>query len=978
MSQSRTRALTYGRHKQRVVKDDGFDVFGSREEKLNVFSFSSESSINDVSVESNSSAKQPAVLLGLPAAGRRKQTKKNVCCKTSTRGKHNKENNDIDTTERRQNRRCKVKKTYTLSSSSDDSCSSNNSGVMFVSEVQPPTRKALKDRNAVINDISLEDNNKKTKGTKAAKKKPSTKTIKNDKVKPTKAKLNVKTSKSKEVEKLLEEGQSLETGKNRRVKRNVIPSVNFSEFSSYSLIISESSNATEELIIEPDIEPTGTPHGGTPNEGTPHMKTRTTRKNTSAVTSTPHQQAVTIHKALTKDPKLSKVHELSVIDLVESSPETSHIGLNHSKNSSEHSPINLSKSREHINDVELSLQNLCISSIAESPYFTPKTRKTNAILNTNSANGIVDKLKPCRVILDKIPSDSSSPTSSKSTSSDSCKNTLENVTVRGRRTRSNKGSSASSSSSSNDDYYDPSRDLFSDMTYDEILQQISEEDEEEGGASEEESDEDSEPEIEELSDIVEDEELEVSDIEENEVEDEEDDVSDEEDISEEQSEDDIKEESDILENDVDVTRYMISELCLDDTETSAMSSYHTATQALESPANQVQESPFRGFSEHDSHTASESLRARQLELEASCRSFAEMMTPKRTKTPACPAFSPHTKIMGQCRQEGFISFSQCITPSLLKTCVKIGEGVYGEVFRALNSRKQPVVFKVIPIEGDFTVNDEPQKTFEEILPEIVISRELSELRSCSTNQTDVFCQVNSVACVQGCYPDRLLNQWDTFNETKHSENDRPDVFSDEQLFIVFEFGDGGSDLEHFQFRDALQAKSLLHQVTAALATAELEFQFEHRDLHWGNVLVRNTTAPSVRYKIDGETVEVESLGVHACIIDFTLSRMRKDGVTVFTDLSTDESLFEGKGDHQFDVYRMMRDENENDWEPHHSFSNVLWIQYLADKLIKMKSYPDSKSRDHKSIMRDFRNFHRECLDFQSALHLLKESPFFQS
>ena len=30
--------------------------------------------------------------------------------------------------------------------------------------------------------------------------------------------------------------------------------------------------------------------------------------------------------------------------------------------------------------------------------------------------------------------------------------------------------------------------------------------------------------------------------------------------------------------------------------------------------------------------------------------------------------------------------------------------------------------QVIPIEGDFTVNDEPQKTFEEILPEIVISK----------------------------------------------------------------------------------------------------------------------------------------------------------------------------------------------------------------------------------------------------------------
>jgi hypothetical protein len=32
------------------------------------------------------------------------------------------------------------------------------------------------------------------------------------------------------------------------------------------------------------------------------------------------------------------------------------------------------------------------------------------------------------------------------------------------------------------------------------------------------------------------------------------------------------------------------------------------------------------------------------------------------------------------------------------------------------------LFQIIPIEGDFEVNDEPQKTFEGMLPEIVISK----------------------------------------------------------------------------------------------------------------------------------------------------------------------------------------------------------------------------------------------------------------
>ena len=34
-----------------------------------------------------------------------------------------------------------------------------------------------------------------------------------------------------------------------------------------------------------------------------------------------------------------------------------------------------------------------------------------------------------------------------------------------------------------------------------------------------------------------------------------------------------------------------------------------------------------------------------------------------------------------------------------------------------------------------------------------------------------------------------------------------------------------------------------------------------------------------------------------------------DGCSVHTDLSTDPALFEGTGDYQFDVYRMMQAEN---------------------------------------------------------------------
>jgi len=36
-----------------------------------------------------------------------------------------------------------------------------------------------------------------------------------------------------------------------------------------------------------------------------------------------------------------------------------------------------------------------------------------------------------------------------------------------------------------------------------------------------------------------------------------------------------------------------------------------------------------------------------------------------------------------------------------------------------------------------------------------------------------------------------------------------------------------------------------------------------------------------------------------------------EGCAVYTDLSTDATLFEGSGDYQFDIYRLMRESNKS-------------------------------------------------------------------
>jgi len=362
-------------------------------------------------------------------------------------------------------------------------------------------------------------------------------------------------------------------------------------------------------------------------------------------------------------------------------------------------------------------------------------------------------------------------------------------------------------------------------------------------------------------------------------------------------------------------------------------------------------------------------------------SFVEALTPGKKNQTNCNIeveeaieLSAFDKVLLECDQEGPVKFTEFLDSSLLKSCAKIGEGVYGEVFRAQYENGQSIALKIIPVEGDFLVNDEPQKSFEEILPEIVISKELSLLGDAHKhdkpmeNMSTSFITVHSVTCCRDQYPSHLISEWDRWNEQHTSENDRPDIFPSDQFFIVFEFSNGGRDLESFEFDALSEAWSVLRQTALGLAVAEKALEFEHRDLHWGNVLICRTGDEFVESALLGEKKMVESHGVRVSLIDFTLSRLKKDGVTVFCNLAEDESLFTGKGDYQFDVYRLMKKANQNDWEPFEPYTNALWLHYLADKLLKKKKYP----KKDKEIETKLKRFLRQAKKCSSATEIVQD------
>ncbi|XP_064872818.1 serine/threonine-protein kinase haspin-like [Oncorhynchus nerka] len=314
----------------------------------------------------------------------------------------------------------------------------------------------------------------------------------------------------------------------------------------------------------------------------------------------------------------------------------------------------------------------------------------------------------------------------------------------------------------------------------------------------------------------------------------------------------------------------------------------------------------------------------------------------------------------------------------MNLCRKVGEGTFGEVFSTTNTSGDAVALKIIPVEGCDQVNGEEQKTFGEILHEIIISKELSSLKEKKHNQTTGFIGLKDLHCVKGCYPPSLLKAWDSFNTQRGSENDRPDFFNDEQLFLILEFEFGGRDLENSngQLVSVMVAKSILHQVTAALAVAEQELCFEHRDLHWGNVLVQSTKEKKGSFLLNGTNHSFETRGVSVRIIDYSLSRLEIDGLTVSCDISEDEELFQGHGDLQFDIYRLMRQENGNKWGDYQPHSNVLWLHYLSSKLLTM-TYKGRGGRGVKQARLDLQRFHDDVLTFRSASDILYNCGLFQ-
>ncbi|KAL1225502.1 putative serinePthreonine-protein kinase haspin [Cardamine amara subsp. amara] len=321
---------------------------------------------------------------------------------------------------------------------------------------------------------------------------------------------------------------------------------------------------------------------------------------------------------------------------------------------------------------------------------------------------------------------------------------------------------------------------------------------------------------------------------------------------------------------------------------------------------------------------------------------------------------------GQIKPSNFLeAFSKFCEP---ESIVKIGEGTYGEAFLT-----GPSVCKIVPIDGDFTVNGEVQKRADELLEEVILSWTLNQLRDSETeaqNSCPAFIKTHDIKVCQGPYDPILVKAWEEWDAEHSSENDHPD-FPEKQCYVMFVLEHGGKDLESFVLLNFDEARSLLVQVTAGLAVAEVAFEFEHRDLHWGNILLSRNNSSTLPFILEGKQVSIKTFGIQISIIDFTLSRINTGEKILFLDLSSDPYLFKGpKGDKQSETYRKMKAVTDDYWEGSFARTNVLWLIYLVDILLTKKSFERSSKNE-----RELRSLKKRMEKYESAKEAVSD-PFF--
>ncbi|KAI9640005.1 hypothetical protein NHQ30_011564 [Ciborinia camelliae] len=310
---------------------------------------------------------------------------------------------------------------------------------------------------------------------------------------------------------------------------------------------------------------------------------------------------------------------------------------------------------------------------------------------------------------------------------------------------------------------------------------------------------------------------------------------------------------------------------------------------------------------------------------------------------------------------------------------KIAEASYAEVFRITNPAGSSILKLLrlkVPTDPTSKRCDTAIKV-ETVVSEMRLMNALTEIPG--------FVKFKDAHIVEGKPPAAFVKAYEGhLNAGGESYYPHPNKISKNAVFLAIELGDAGHVLEKYSIKNVDQLWDIFLGVVIALARAEIENEFEHRDLHENNICILEHTPPTITPKPKSKSKSKSTprappsphkfgkSGLEITILDYGLSRATiypspspshpsPDPETVFYNLESDPAVFSSFepgtiAGIQFDTYRRMRaylfsgglsntnantpskaireaiKQKKHSWEEYMPYSNVLWLYFLLEYL----------------------------------------------
>ncbi|OWB74040.1 hypothetical protein B5S31_g3813 [[Candida] boidinii] len=291
----------------------------------------------------------------------------------------------------------------------------------------------------------------------------------------------------------------------------------------------------------------------------------------------------------------------------------------------------------------------------------------------------------------------------------------------------------------------------------------------------------------------------------------------------------------------------------------------------------------------------------------------------------------------------FESYINKINKDNMKTFDKISESKDTEIFvenciveddieKISIVREPKYVLKVLT----FGKDELDQIDLNDVIQELAVTQSLSNDTKCQ----DSFVKLESSVVVHGPFPKLLANAWNKHDIIigEKSINSRPTKFEDDQLHLILRLNYEGENLEKFKINSWREAYDIFWNIVKTLVISEENLEFEHRDLHWGNILLKRNNiknnlniSSNGKYKFENSNFislfdaqefdeeEVDDISVK--IIDCSNCRYKNSNnggkqrqgqgqgqgqeQIIYTGLDNPK-FFKGKNDYSFDIYKIMR------------------------------------------------------------------------